>query len=316
MASKFEHPKKPIMFSMIVTPMEKDGKLDERGIREHLRRQVAAGVGVYLGSGGSGEGHALTHEERFRLYQIGVEECQGKVPVYCNPPEARSAEEMLVTVRLAVEAGIDCVQLYQMDAGHGRIPVVAEQEGYFRDLLEATDHPVVLSIHQAVGYLAPVNLTIRLCNDYPQIKAVNLPFGPSNGYFMTLQDGVRNDVKIYGGMANIFTLLPLGAWGALVAEPNHVPNLSQAVLDYYMAGDIKKAAETYANILRIGEIIDMGRRVSADGPKGAMKALGYDVGPPRKPRIPVDDATIEKMRKAFEALNVHELEREAAARKR
>jgi len=55
--SEFAHPSKPLMFSMIVTPMDDAGNLDEEGIRAHCRRMIAAGVGVYIGSGGSGEGH-------------------------------------------------------------------------------------------------------------------------------------------------------------------------------------------------------------------------------------------------------------------
>ena len=51
------------------------------GIRRHLRRMAAAGVGVYLGGGGSGEGYVLAPEEARRLLAIGVEELKGKVPV-------------------------------------------------------------------------------------------------------------------------------------------------------------------------------------------------------------------------------------------
>ena len=56
---EFAHPPQPLMFSMIVTPMDERGQVDEDGVRAHLGRMVDAGVGVYLGSGGSGEGHAL-----------------------------------------------------------------------------------------------------------------------------------------------------------------------------------------------------------------------------------------------------------------
>ena len=90
----FTHPARPIMFSMVVTPTDAEGAPDEEGIRRHLRRMIDARVGVYLGSGGSGDGHALDLDELARVYEIGVDECKGKVPVYCNPPEARSAREM------------------------------------------------------------------------------------------------------------------------------------------------------------------------------------------------------------------------------
>jgi 4-hydroxy-tetrahydrodipicolinate synthase len=301
------------MFSMIVTPMDDKGNLDEEGIRAHCRRMIDAGVGVYIGSGGSGEGHSLDLDELSRLYEIGVDECKGKVPVYCNPPESRSAAEMQRKANTAIAAGADLVQFYQLDAGHGRQPVLAEQEGYFRDLLDATDHPVGISIHLAVGYLAPSSLVAKLCADYPQIKIVNIPFGPTMNYLVQLKDSISDDIKIYVGMHNILCGLMMGAWGAQVTEPNQVPNLSQSIIDHFVAGDLDKAAEAYAHVLRVADVIEMGRRVSADGPKAALKALGYDVGPPRPPRVPVDDATIQRMAEAFEKLGTRRLEADAAS---
>src|SRR3712207_8546204 len=55
------------------------------------------------------------------------------------------SKEMLWKCRLAIGAGVEVVQLYQIDSGHGRHPTLSEQERYFRDCLEALNHPVVLS---------------------------------------------------------------------------------------------------------------------------------------------------------------------------
>ncbi len=308
MANTFAHPSKPTVFSMIITPMDEDGALDEDGLRSHLRRMVDAGVGVYLGSGGSGEGHALEPEELHRVYEIGVEECKGKVPVYCNPPEARSANEMIKKARLAIDAGVEMVQYYQLDAGHGRTPVLIEQERYFRDLLDNIDYPVALSIHQAVGYLAPVTLTQKLCNDYPHVKAVNLAFGPTLNYFIQLQDGIRSDVKLYVGMNNFLGALPLGTWGCQATEPNIAPNLCRSIVDHYLAGDIEKAGEAYANALRVWTAMTLAARVSADTGKATLKALGLPGGVPRPPRVFADDGTIAQIRKELEAMNLYELE--------
>jgi 4-hydroxy-tetrahydrodipicolinate synthase len=41
-------------FVISITPFTADGSFDESGIRRHLRRMADAGVGVYLGGGGSG----------------------------------------------------------------------------------------------------------------------------------------------------------------------------------------------------------------------------------------------------------------------
>lgn len=306
-------PAQPTMFCMVVTPMHEDGAIDEDRFRAHLRSMVDAGIGVYLASGGSGQGHALEPGELQRVYEIGVSECKGKVPVYCNPPEARTAKEMLWKCRLAINAGVEVVQLYQIDSGHGRHPTLAEQEQYFRDCLEAIDHPVVLSIHQSSGFLAPVSLTSKLCNDYPQIKGVNL-HGPSLSYFVQLQDAVGRDVKLYGGSNNLLSILPMGGWGCQAAEPNLVPNLCRSIIDHFLAGRVREMGETYANMLRIWAALAPAQAESQDATNAVMRGIGLAGGYARPPRAQVAEATLARVRQTLDALHMWDLEKAALRR--
>src|SRR5882672_7953816 len=86
--------------------------LDEDAYRKSLQRFVDFKIGPFLASGGSGEANSLSWNEVHRVYQIGVEVCRGKVPVYANMPEVRSAQEAIDFSRLAIEAGVDIVNLY------------------------------------------------------------------------------------------------------------------------------------------------------------------------------------------------------------
>jgi 4-hydroxy-tetrahydrodipicolinate synthase len=307
----FVHPAKPTMFGAFSTPMDKNGDLDEEGIRRHLRRMIDAGVGVYVGSGGSGDGHALSPEELGELCRIAVDEADGRIPIYCMSSESRTAKEMIAKGRQAINAGVDLMQYYQVDLGHGMVPTVSEQEAYFRDVLEELDHPCSLSVYPGAGYTAPTSLIAKLCNDYPQVKVINY-FGPGMKYMTDLMKMVNPDVKFYVGMFTLLSALPLGAWGAQVPETNQIPNICRSIIDYYLAGDTEKMREAYTTALSIGEVIALGHGESSGSPKAASNALGYDIGPPRRPRLPASPETIEKMRLAFEALNIPELEKQAA----
>ena len=64
-----------------VAPFAKDSSFDETGVRHHLQRLRAAGIGVYVGGGGSGEGSAMSADEHKRLLDIAVDELKGGVPV-------------------------------------------------------------------------------------------------------------------------------------------------------------------------------------------------------------------------------------------
>jgi 4-hydroxy-tetrahydrodipicolinate synthase len=304
-------PARPTMFCMVVTPMDQSGEIDEDACRAHLRRMVDAGVGVYLASGGTGQGHALSPDELSRIYDIGVSECKGKVPVYCNPPEARTAKEMLGKCRLAIEAEVDVVQLYQLDSGHGRHPTLAEQEGYFRDLLELIDYPIVISIHEASGYIAPVAMVAKLCNEYPQVKGVNL-HGPGLAYMTQLQDSAGPEIKVYGGSSTLLGMLSLGGWGAQAAEPNLVPNLCRSIVDHFVAGQVAEAGAAYKSMLRLWAAVEPLRAQSQDATKAVLRGLGLPSGYSRPPRAPVSEQTLEEVRQRLEALQIWELESAAS----
>ena len=70
----------PSAFVISITPFDARGEVDFGGAACALARLAESGVGVYVGGGGSGEGHALLPDEVDRLLAIAVEDLVGKVP--------------------------------------------------------------------------------------------------------------------------------------------------------------------------------------------------------------------------------------------
>ena len=63
--------------AMSVTPFATDGSLDLDRLRDHVRFLAGGGVGVYVGSQGSGEGDLLTVDERVAVYAAAAEALRG-----------------------------------------------------------------------------------------------------------------------------------------------------------------------------------------------------------------------------------------------
>ena len=76
--------------------------------------------------------------------------------------EPRTAGEMVRLARLVEEIGVEAMQIYSLDQGHGNRPRDDEMERYYSDILEATTVACVLSTHQSVGYFIPAELIGRL----------------------------------------------------------------------------------------------------------------------------------------------------------
>jgi 4-hydroxy-tetrahydrodipicolinate synthase len=161
------------VFAISITPFTIDGRLDEDGYRRHLQRLAAAGIGVYVGGGGSGEGFILTEEERRRLFAIGAEELRGRVPFRSMGVETRSAGEMIDYLIEAQSAGVDAAQVYSLDLGHGHRPTEDEVFEYLVDVLSATNVPTVLSTHQSVGYRISVESIARVVDRFDHVVGVN-----------------------------------------------------------------------------------------------------------------------------------------------
>ena len=119
-------------FVISITPFTEDGAVDEVALRGHLRRMAAAGIGVYLGGGGSGEGYVLSPDETRRLLQIGVEELQGKVPVRAMGVEPRTSLDMIEYLEMVSGIGVDAAQIYSLDQGHGHRPTAGRDPSVLR----------------------------------------------------------------------------------------------------------------------------------------------------------------------------------------
>ena len=124
-----------------LTPFTAAGDLDEQALRDHLRRLGRSGIGVYVAGSGSGEGYTLSRAERLRVMEIAGEELSGVVPVRVMGVEPRTADEAISLGADTVAVGLDAMQLYSLDMGHGYTPRREELEGYLHTVLDTVALP-------------------------------------------------------------------------------------------------------------------------------------------------------------------------------
>lgn len=287
----------PSSFVISITPFDAAGAIDWGATRAHWDRLVDAGIGVYVGGGGSGEGHALLDDEVDALLALAAEQLVGRVPTRAMGVEPRTARQMIEFGRRVQAHGLDAMQIYSLDMGHLGIPRLQEQEAYFREVLEAIELPSVISTHFSVGYMVPVELLCALCTEYPHVVGVNCSIGQDFGYLVRVLDELPDRVEVHvGGPMHALSALAMGGTGLLSSEANLVPQLAVAVTARYGEGDLAGAADAYSKLLRVFTL--MSSRVSG---KALLKALGLPGGEPRLPRMLLtteDDTTagIAKLR--------------------
>jgi len=278
------------VFVISITTFTADGGLDEAALRAHLRRMADGGVGVYVAGSGSGEGYSLSAAERDRVFEITAEELSGRTPARAMGVEPRSAAEMLALAAAAKAAGLDAVQVYSLDLGHGHLPSPGEVERYLRTVLDGADVPLVVSTHQSAGYRIDPVLLAALVADYPHLVGVNCTHADLAYLIAVIDAASGRDVHV-GGPAQALTAMALGATGYLTSEANLSPALCRQVVDAFDDGDLRRAAASYAKVVRLSNLLYGRGGIRAT--KAVLNALGLPGGFPRLPQLPVppSDAT-------------------------
>lgn len=285
-----------------------DKELDEEALEGFLERLVSNGHGLYLCSGGSGEGHALSIAELERVYRTGVRAARGKVQANANIPEQHTPANTLVHAEAAVRAGVDVINLYGPTGWHGYRPTDDEVIAYFDTLLSQIRHPVALAPNPIIGYTIGPRQVAAICDRYRQVVAVNLA-GLGADYFLLLKDALRRDVEIYVPFQASLETLTLGATGLLGAEANIVPVTFRTYLDAYARSDFASAAQAYAQLLLFSDYVGRWQSASPRWIKMAMKilALSGAEGGVRAPYIDAGDSELAEFGNGLRELGIAEL---------
>ena len=297
------------VITISITPFDAAGKLDETAFRKHLKRLGDAGLSVFLGGSGSGEGYTLTTEENERVLTIGIEELKGKVPVYADGVEPRTTSEMVAFVRRMEKFDLDAVRIMPLDPGHGAKPTPPEVQLYHERVLDATRKPMILTSHQAVGYVLSLDLVERLVDRYPHVRDINYG-GNDVTYIAELIKRVGDRIQVHcAGCTNGLVTLALGGNGFMGNEGNFAPQVPAAVIAAFKAQDQQRLRESFGLLMSLAAVVRKYGGSTLRGMKPLLNAFGLPGGTLREPRLALEAAEIDKMIKAVLALRIPGLDR-------
>jgi 4-hydroxy-tetrahydrodipicolinate synthase len=296
----------PSTYVISITPFDAEGRLDEEGLRGHFRRLAEARIGVYAAGGGSGEAYTLSREEIRRVLEIARDELKGRVPLRAMGVEPRTALEMIELGKVVQEVGLEAMQVYSLDAGHGNRPSDRELEQYFVDVLSAIRPQAIISTHQSVGYLVPLPILKRLVDRFDNVVGINCT-SPDLGYLVRLLDLVGAKVEVHvGGPMWGLTNLALGGTGFLTSEGNLAPKLCVSVIDHYAAGRYAEAHTEFARLLHL--FTGLSELGGIRATKAALRLLGLPGGYNRRPRLPFEPEREPELTRLLDTLDIRRVE--------
>jgi 4-hydroxy-tetrahydrodipicolinate synthase len=277
------------VFPALVTPFKRGTEeIDEAAYRRLIRYALFNIDGVVT-SGTTGEFPYLTHEEQRRLVEIGVEEADGKpVVAGCG---ASSTKEALTLARDAREAGASAALIVTPYFLH---PSDKGLYQHFYDIAAAVDLPIILyNIPQVVDRYLPRPVVEDL-SDLPNVIGLKDSSGNLT-YTMELLEYVGDRIDIFVGHDEVvLPALAGGVSGMILASAQVYPEVWQAIIRLVRAGKVDEARARQRRVQKLSRIFC--RYGGGVAVKAALKMLGLDMGPPRRPLKSVGGALMHETR--------------------
>jgi 4-hydroxy-tetrahydrodipicolinate synthase len=277
------------VFPALVTPFKTETEEIDEEAYSRLIRQSVPNIDGIVTSGTTGEFPYLTHEEQRRLVEVGVAEADGKpVVAGCG---ASSTKEALALARDAREAGASAALIVTPYFLHPSDKGVYQ---HFYDIAKAVDLPIILyNIPQVVDRYLPRSVVEDLA-DLPNVIGLKDSSGNLT-YTMELLEYVGDRIDIFVGHDEVvLPALAGGVSGMILASAQVYPEVWQEVIRLLGAGEIDKARVRQRQVQKLSRIFC--RHGGGIAVKAALKMMGLDMGPPRRPLKSVGGALTHETR--------------------
>ncbi len=270
----------------MVTPVTRNGQLDEPAVRRVIVHLIDGGVHGIFVLGTTGEAASVPSDDRDRLVEILVEEARGRVATYAGIADNCVANSVVLGRRF-LSTGVDAVVAH-LPYYYALTP--EEQYAHFVTLADAIDGPLMLyNIPSTTHMSISAEVVTRLAAHSHIIGLKDSDNSADRLRAVMDAVGGREDFCVLVGAAVLSSRgLALGATGMVPSSGNLVPRACRAVFDAAVRGDAAAAVAWQETIDAVAALYNRGRTLggSLAALKAAMAGLslcGPDVLPPLLP---------------------------------
>jgi 4-hydroxy-tetrahydrodipicolinate synthase len=280
----------------MVTPFDEDEQLNLSALRQLVNHLINGGVHGLFPTGSQGEFYAL--REKQTVWDIVVEETQGRVPVYAGTG-ALTTNQVIALNKLAENAGVSAVSVL---TPYFITPTEDELYYHYVAIADATYLPIIL--YNNPGRTAinlSADLVARLA-EHPNIVGIKDSSGDLSltlAYLQHTEDAfsvlVGRDTLIYGALLH-------GAKGSITATANVVPSLVVEIYEAFMAGDLPRSLAAQNKLAPLRYAFKLGTFPTVV--KIALNLIGIDAGPARSPVGGLTDANMTRLKDILKNLDI------------
>jgi 4-hydroxy-tetrahydrodipicolinate synthase len=286
------------VFTALITPFTKDGKLDEQALRKLVDFQIDRGIDGLVPVGTTGESPTLSPEETEQVIRIVVEQTGGRVPVIAGTGSNCTDKAIHMTEKakqIGATASLQVAPYYNKPTG----------EGFFRHftaIADAVDLPMVIyNIPGRTGKNIENPVMLKLAK-HKNIVAVKEASG-NISQMMDLIAKKPKDFAVLSGDDNLtYPLMALGGKGVISVASNAVPDRMKDLTHTALKGDWDRARKLHYELLPLFKAIFLETNPIPIKATMAMKGFVEEVY--RLPMCPMSGENKKALTEVLEQLKI------------
>ena len=271
----------------LVTPMERDGRINYEKYRELIEYQITHGTDAIISVGTTGEAPTLEDDEHLHAFEVAIEQTNGRVPMIAGTG-SNNTDHCIYMSREAKAMGADGLLLvtpyYNKTSQRGLI-------AHYSKIAASVDLPIILyNVPSRTG----VNLQPKTIAELAKIPNIVGLKQASGNMSETAEIAALCDLPLYSGNDDqIVPILALGGKGVISVLSNVLPQETHDICQAWFDGNVQLSLELQLKYLELANALFMD--VNPIPVKEAMNQMGLEVGDCRLPLYAMTDAMKQTM---------------------
>ncbi len=285
----------------VVTPVTKDGALDEQAYRNLIDYLAENGIQGVFPFGTTGEFYAFDLGFYEEVLHITKDAVKGRMDIYAGANHITTQGAIQIARMVENVGGIDALSVLT--------PMFISQTqqevyGFYREIAEETSLPIIIYNNRPKTNVMVEPATVARLAQIDNIVGVKDSTGDmtNTGEYLRLTRGIENFHVMMGRDTLIYAALCYGASGAIASCANVAPRIAVDIYDKFQAGDAKGALEAQFKFSALRVATNMGTFPVVL--KEALKLIGYDCGDCVKPIEPLTDAQRQTLRNVLSEMGL------------
>ena len=286
----------------IVTPFYDNYEVNYKKLEELINMQIAAGTDAIIICGTTGESATLTMQEHKEVIRHCVRYVNGRVPVIAGTG-SNCTETAIELSKDAEKDGADALLIvtpyYNKSTQTGLIE-------HYSMIAESVKLPIIMyNVPSRTGCNIQPATAVEIAKRNPNVVAIKDAVGDlsvtATMVYLSGQEG--NCMDIYSGNDDqIVPIMSVGGLGVISVLSNVMPKETHEMAMACIEGNYEKARELQLKMLPL--IHALFCEVNPIPVKTAMNLMGMNVGPLRRPMSPMEEANVERLKKAMKDLGL------------